>query len=128
MSPLTWAIISRRVLGGNLVHRRWPGEEMGRLGLTIGVHCERRGIKKEKNPTLLMLWSAVLALTAWQLSHKATHSDPRDSEEMFSCWVLTASYSLVRDLVLGTRRSFSIIVKEENFHPETPQAGSTASI
>lgn len=35
---MSWAIISRRVLGRNLVHRRWPGEEMGRLGLTIGVH------------------------------------------------------------------------------------------
>lgn len=99
---------------------------MGRLGLTIGVHCERKGIKKTQN--LLMLWSAVLALTGWQLSHRATHSDPWDTEEMFSCWVLTASYSLVRDLVLGTSRSFSIIVKEENFHPETPQTGSISSI
>lgn len=35
---VSWAIISWRVLGGDLVHRRWPGEEMGRLGLTIGVH------------------------------------------------------------------------------------------
>lgn len=75
-----------------------------------------------------MFWSAVLALTGWQLSHKATHSDPRDTEEMFSCWVLTASYSLVRDLVLETSRSFSIIAKEENFHPETPHAGYIASI
>lgn len=100
---------------------------MGRLGLTIGVHCERRLIKKTKSQ-LLMFRSEILALTGWQLSHRATHSDPQDTEEMFSCWVLTASYSLVRNLVLETSRSFSIIVKEENFHPETPQAGSISHI
>lgn len=87
-----------------------------------------KGIKKTKTTNLSVFWSDVLALTEWQLSHRATHSDPRDTEEMFSCWVLTASYSLVRDLVLGTSRSLSIIVKEENVHPQTPQAGSISSI
>lgn len=34
---VSWAIVSWRVLGGNLIHRRRPREEMGRLGLTIGI-------------------------------------------------------------------------------------------
>jgi len=104
LSLLTWAIISWRVLGRNLVHRRWTGEEMGRLGLTIRVHC---GMKWNK---WLMVWSAVLVLIGLHLSHRATNSNMQNSE-MFSCLALSKSYSLVEILVLGTCKSFTYYFK-----------------
>lgn len=58
-----------------------------------------------------MFWSAVLVLTGLQLSHEATHSNLWDTEKLFSCWVLTTRYSLVKDLVSWHLQEFILLVK-----------------
>lgn len=58
-----------------------------------------------------MFWSAILVLTGLQLSHKATHSNLWDTEKLFSRWVLTTSYSLVKDLVSWHLQEFILLVK-----------------